>query len=596
MERRFAREFLAELVREPRALKDALLSERARWLRGLRISDREDLLFELEMLLRAVELALERRHVSPDGRALLGRDFAEELRGIRDALHRATLVARRLTLPATEQSFQLRSYLERHAAEEARRPRMAVELTNQRTPDEGLYVLRYQLKALQGLADQLLRQDQVTFRAFDDYAVVAEYAILSNRYFRPPSALDFRTEYDRVGSVRLLDLVKRLSDLRARKALALGFLACFRLLRYLRFIPAAPTALPRRSLLIMLLVRDEAVNVTGYLTTDLRRLTSSAAEAALINSAAEQAAAELRSAVEGVNPVLVGNSVERALLEVARDALSEGAKTAASALAQAVEPNSTAAEIFDGQRARRERAGTLRNELWLFGQLLRDCLDELFPSMKGETTRAFDRLAALQRFLSDFRQVGYHLLRAGDHEPFDRFFSAFEALLNAAPSPARDRHLYLECRRFLTIVERGVALVNRRAELLGVPFDPAAAAVELSRFRDSDTLLETRPGHDPGAPPSPGERPPLHEPLEPTAADDEIAQAMLEMLGVDEKTPEPKTTPIEVEAPSLEPEPPPVPEPEMGARATESVDDDSPDPEDEEMNPEMTRRIWRGSS
>jgi hypothetical protein len=480
---RFAQEFLAELMREPRALRAALLAERARWLRGLKITGREDLLFELELLLRGVELAFAHRHTSFDGRALLGQDFSEEMRAIRDALHRAAMVARRLTMNITEQSFQFRAYLERHSAEESRRQRVTHDLMEQRTPEEALFVLRHHLRALQGIADQLLRQTYVTYQAFDDFAVLGEHTILSNKYFRPPSALEFRTEYDRVGSVRLLELVKRVSEARARKALALGFLAAFRLLRYLRFIPTAPVAAPRRALLTAHLVHDESLAVASYLTNDLPRLVASAAENELILAAAVDAAEHLRNASAQVAATLALRPVERASLDVARDALSEGAKAAASALAQAVEPSSTAAELFDGQRARRERAERLRRDLWLATQLLRACQDDLFPAMKSEQTRAFESVTALARFARDFKQVGYYLLRSGDHEPFDRFFQALEALNTAAPSPARDRHLYLECRRFLGIVERGHALVCRRAELLDSPIDEAAFQADLLRYQ-----------------------------------------------------------------------------------------------------------------
>jgi hypothetical protein len=468
----------------------AVLAERARWLRTLKITGREDLLFELELHLRGIELAFNRRHLAADGRALLGQDFAEEVRSIRDALHRAAMVARRLTLPTTEQSIRFRAYVERHSNEEARRSRITQELHEQRTPEESLYVLRHHLRALQGMADQLLRQTYVTFQAFDDFATLGEHVILSSKYFRPPSALEFRTEYDRVGSVRLLELVKRVSEARARKALALGFLASFRLLRYLRFIPAAPVAAPRRCLLTANLVHDESIAVANYLTVDLPRFAVAAKEHELILAAATDAAEHLRNAAAQVAATLAVRPVERTALDAAREALSEGAKAAASSLAQAVEPGSNAAEIFDGQRARRERAERLRRDLWLSSELLKVTLEDLFPAMKGEQTNAFEAVSALSRFIRDFRQVGYYLLRSGDHEPFDRFFQALDALTTAAPSPARDRHLYLECRRFLTIVERSFALVCRRAELLSTALDEAALRQDLERYRNG---LEPEP-------------------------------------------------------------------------------------------------------
>lgn len=484
---RFAQEFLAELMREPRAFRTALLSERARWLRGLKVGGREELLFELEMHLRALELAFLRRHASIDGRQVLGQDFAEETRAARDTLHRATMVARRLIASGVEHVYQLRAYVERQVAEERRRGRLAAELIEQRTPEESLLLLRQNLRALQGIADQLLRHPFVTFQSWGDFATLGEQVVLGSKYFRPPGALEFRTEYDRVGSVRLLELVRKVDEARARKALALGFLANFRLLRYLRHVPPSPVAAPRRALLTALLIRDEAQAVASYLGTDLPRLAAGAVEAPAIQQAAAQAVEHLRRAINASQAGLSQRPVPRQALEDARNAFVESAKAAAGALAHAVEPSSSASELFDGQRARRDRAERLRRDLWIQGQLIRHCLDGLFPAVKGEPARAYDALAALSRFTREFRQLGYHLLRSGDHEPFDRFFTAFEALANAAESPARDRHLYLECRRFLSLVERSLALVNRRAELLDVPIDVASFEAELRGYQSATT-------------------------------------------------------------------------------------------------------------
>lgn len=486
---RFAQEFLAELMREPRALRSAHLAERARWLRGLKVGGREELLFELEMHLRALEFAFARRHASATGGQVLGQDFAEDVRAARDTIHRASLVARRLTSTGVEQVFQLRAYVERQVVEERHRGRIAAELIEQRTPEESLLLLRQNLRALQGIADQLLRLPFVTFHSWGDFATLGEQVVLGSKYFRPPGALEFRTEYDRVGSVRLLELVRKVGDDRARKALALGFLANFRLLRYLRHIPPVPVAAPRRALLTALLLRDEAQAVASYLTADLPRLSATAPESEAIAHAAQVAAEHLRKAITQSGVALEKRPVLRQALEEARVAFIDGAKAAAGALAHAVEPDSTASELFDGQRARRDRAERLRNDLTVLEKLLRACLEALFPAVKGEPTRAFESIRALVRCSQDFRQLSYHLLRLGDHEAFERFFSALEALANAAPSAARDRHLYIECRRFLSTVERALSLVNRRAELLDVPVNHEFIARESARYETAAQLV-----------------------------------------------------------------------------------------------------------
>lgn len=599
MERRFAREFLADLIREPRALREALLADRSRWLRSLKVNGREELLFELDMLLRALQLGLARRHGGATGKGALGQDFSHELRAVREAFQRAASVSRKLLVPAAEQNFRFRAYLERSVSEESGRPRLTHELAEQRTPDEGLFVLRHQLRALQGMADQLLKQPDVPFRGYDDFSVLAEYSLSSSKYFRPPGALEFRTEYDRVGSVQLLELVKKLGDLRARKAVALGFLACFRLLRYLRFVQASAAVMPRRSVLVLALVRDEMLQVAGYLTTDLKRLTTAAPEAKEIAAAADEAAKVLRAAVTRLPENLNDPKIDRQALNAGRDTLSEAARTAASALALAIEPTSQTADLFDGERSRRDRAERLRKDLWIGSQLLKSALEALLPAMKGEPTRPFARLAALQRFSRDFKQVGYYLLRVGDHDPFDRFFNALEALLNTAPSPARDRHLYLECRRFLTIAERGFALVTRRAELLDAPFTEDRYAADLRRYRSAAGLL------DPSADEElanevlesavadvtaqlPGDASPLDaatDAVPEVLVAEETLDPMLEMLGApsDDSSVDVTFEEVEVSPAPSGPRPPPHP-----------LDADEPEDDDQPPGAESTSRILRG--
>lgn len=588
----FAQEFIAEIMREPRARK-AHLAERARWLRQLEVGGREEVLFELELLLRALERAFERRH-APGGTAPFGRDFADDLRAARNALHRAELLARRLTNPDVERGFHFRGYLERLHAE-ARVPRLTRELIAQRTPEESLYLLRQSLHSLQRLADQLLRLPFVSFACYGDFAALAEQSLLSSRYFRPPSVLEFRSEYDRVGSVHLLELARGVEDERARKALVLAFLASFRLLRQLRFVPATPVALPRRALLVLRLARDEAITIANYVENDLPRLVATSQSASVLAPAGAVAAELLRSAVHRADSAFVKTPLDRDSIEFAREALSEGAKAATAKLAESLDPTTSSAALFDGARVRRERALRLRSELWIFGQLLRSAMEELFPAMKGEPVRAFGHLDRLVRFCDRFRQVGYHLLRRGDHEPFDRFFESIRSLTGAPRSATRDRRLYLDCRRFLLMVERSLALVNRRAELVDLPIDTDAVTAELESFREAsanqpidEALLErlSMTGQTDSMDASTTGSP---EELTPSLVDVESGGEFL--ATGDELDP---VGPVEQSG---------VLEAARTIEELESIDIDDPgdladsapdDDEGEDFQPELTRRIWRG--
>ncbi len=81
-------DFFFELMRESQRGRAPQLAERDRWIRTLELSGREEVLFELEMLLRGLDRFFVLRNLFGDEAAAAERDFREELRAARDALHR----------------------------------------------------------------------------------------------------------------------------------------------------------------------------------------------------------------------------------------------------------------------------------------------------------------------------------------------------------------------------------------------------------------------------------------------------------------------------------------------------------------------------
>src|SRR5207244_8184950 len=117
----------------------------------------------------------------------------------------------------------------------------ALPICEQRTPEESLFLLRSGLVAHQGILDHLLRLDVAPQSLFLDVGRALQHELFVSRYFCPPTALEFRAEYDRVSSVLLLEALRWMDDEKKRKPLALALLAAFRSLRSLRYVPAPPT-------------------------------------------------------------------------------------------------------------------------------------------------------------------------------------------------------------------------------------------------------------------------------------------------------------------------------------------------------------------
>ncbi len=233
--RSFAQDFFFELMRDSQRVRAVYLAERERWIRSLEISGREEILFELEMLLRGIDRFFNLRNLFDDVQPPQDRDWKEELKATRDAVHRSVHLARRLVEERQEQALLFRNFVEGSLGDDRARARLGAEMRDQRTPEESLFLLRTGLAAHQGILDHLLRLDGAPQSLFLDVGRALQHELFVSRYFCPPAALEFRAEYDRIGSVLLLEGLRLLEDEKKRRVFALGLLASFRALAQLDF-------------------------------------------------------------------------------------------------------------------------------------------------------------------------------------------------------------------------------------------------------------------------------------------------------------------------------------------------------------------------
>src|SRR2546421_5503255 len=275
-------------MRDSQRVRSVYLAERERWIRTLEITGREEVLFELEMLLRGIDRFFNLRNLFGEIQPPQDRDWREEMKATRDAVHRSVHLARKLIAERKEQALLFRSFVEGSLADDRARARLGAEMREQRTPEESLFLLRTGLVAHQGILDHLLRLDFAPQTLFLDVGRALQHELFVSRYFCPPAALEFRAEYDRTGSVLLLEGLRLLDDEKKRRAFALGLLASFRALRSLRYVPSPPAAHTRRGLVILALVRRRLHPLVGFLESDLPRLFPGAGAPVVAGKAAVQ--------------------------------------------------------------------------------------------------------------------------------------------------------------------------------------------------------------------------------------------------------------------------------------------------------------------
>jgi hypothetical protein len=472
MDRRsVAQDFFFELMRDSQRVRAVYLAERERWIRTLEISGREEILFELEMLLRGLDRFFNLRNLFGDQPPATERDFRDELKAARDAIHRAVHLSRRLILQRQEQALLFRSFVEGSLADDRARARLGAELREQRTPEESLFLLRSGLIAHQGILDHLLRLDFAPQTLFLDVGRALQHELFVSRYFCPPAALEFRGEYDRVGSVRLLEALRSVGDEKKRRAFALALLAAFRSLRSLRYVPAPPTPHTRRVLVILALVRSELLALIGYLEGDLPRLCATPEGVGHAAQAGRAAATPIREALSQVAPILAAPLTDRKQLDDTRDRLVVATKDAIGAIAFALDEGLDRQSLFEDENARYELSERLRRDLWVFREMCRATALRL----EGPQP-AIGAAEPLRKFATEFRDVGYQLLRHSDRELFDRFLDLLEGWSSkrGESSALRAQRLRDDCRRFAEILDRAFEVVCKRAELAKKPIDAPA--------------------------------------------------------------------------------------------------------------------------
>lgn len=486
---RAPRDFFTELIRSTQGVRVGFFNERERWLRALPVEGREELLFELEMLLRGLERYFNLPHVLVDAHVqpLVVRDFHSELEDVRDAINQAIRLARQLLDPGTDQKLVFRKYVESQLGDDRMRRSFLEQELIQETPQESLFVLRQIFESLRNLVDHLLKLPVCGLGLFNDVGNLALREIVLNRYFRPAGPMEFRVEYDRLRSVPLLEQLAHLTEA-DRRLLSLALLALFRLLHYLRYVDESEEV-ERRVRVLLALVRSEAMSLVGYLRTELVPRASLRQLKATGLRVARDIAKDLDKVAMDL---LAAGDQDPEALSRAGSALTRVLRVQVVAFYEALAPGQLDAErAFEQLTSPQDMAQRLRRDLWVFAQICRTAES----CLRADDGAAADAaLSALRTFLGYFQDVSYQLLRYADFESFDRFSALLTELPGLPEGPAMRTRLAEDLRNFSHVLESTFAAVSRRALLRGSDFDRAEAEALRHRFLPPNQPAAPGPG------------------------------------------------------------------------------------------------------
>jgi hypothetical protein len=511
-----------ELLSRTRSLRQEQRTARDQWFQSLELDDKNDVLFELEVLLKATAcFANPRNHPGPPRRvSIVAQDFRQATSLFRDGIQRAIALARYL-LGARDQSFVFHRYLETVVPEDSARTRLLHEGTQQRSPEDSLVVLRHELTSIGEVLEGTLRAPRVPYRTFYAVLSLAQREVGRNAFFNPLTALEFRPEFDRIRSSQVLDLIRSVPSNEAHRLVALTFLSLFRMLRYVHLLGRLADNEVRahrrwagRAYLVLSVLRSDARALSEYLRQRTGKLLSAGFEQLVFDCGSQDLLGRadglravghrligIRGALEGIAANLqlemrrvfqhelpsldvlrsdtdVASVIQSAILCV-RPALRNALLFLGKSLGVTLDDR----EVFDDQAARRETSERLRRDVWIFAQILRAF------TAKAEQNPADDRWTALtsfqyvREFLTYFRAMGYPVLRVADYPRFDAFLNAMSHLQDTdLLDPNRLENAIDECVAFHSYLQQLFEEISKRNVLAGVLFDRRAAAAALRLY------------------------------------------------------------------------------------------------------------------
>ena len=512
----------ADLLHDSRGLLRDHQQARETWIAQLS-ADRRDDLFELEVLLKGTAcFANPRNHPGRPRRVpVVAQDFREPLALLAQGIKRVSQLAR-ACLGERDKAFVFHRYLETLLPEDSARSRLVHDDTSQATPEGSLFVLRRSFSNLAEVVDGLLRLPRVSFRLFYSTASLAQREVSQNTFFNPLSALEFRPEFDRIGSADVVELIQHVPGEHAQRLVSLTFLSLFRMLRYLKQIEAIAGDLSDplsygagRAYMVLAVLRSDARALASYLRQRSGDQLADSFERDLFRTPAnairdryEQLLSsghrliDVRGAFECVSANLrleLRRAFEHHLLAPDDGAASPGLRDALLAsvgdlrpalqnvvlfLGKSLGTTFEEVRVFDDRTAKRQLSERLRQHVWMFAQIIRAF------AVKARYARGTDDgwgtvsgFQFVREFLAYFRAMGYPLLRASDYPRFEGFVSAMNALQDTdLLDPSELERAIEECEAFYDFLIVLVDQIGRREELRGVDFDKRAAAGALRLY------------------------------------------------------------------------------------------------------------------
>ncbi|MDC3953525.1 hypothetical protein [Polyangium jinanense] len=509
-----------ELLRDSRGLRREQREARDAWFSKLAEKQKDEILFELEILLKGLACFANPRNHPGSGRrqTIVSHDFREQLAHAKDGMARVVQLAR-MMLGERDRAFVFQRYLETVLPEDNSRTRLVYATMAQESPEAALFLLRQAFTNLIETGTAMLRLPRVSYRVFYAHLSITMREITQSAFFNPLSALEFRPEFDRIGSSAVLELMQNVSGEHPHRLVALTFLSLYRMLRYLRLLDAialdhTDRRVAGRAYLVLAVLRSDGRALSNYLrrrsgellaegfSRELGRVGAadiaarhgalvaegqrlSAIKDALLTVSASLRI-ELRRIFEHELPPADAKLTEqdlRARIQGATALLRPAIELCVLFLGRALGATLEEGRVFEDVGVRRGTIARVRQNVWMFAQITRAFTSKLrHADPTSDLWAVPESFGFVRDFLGYFRAMGYPLVVLGDYPRAKDLVASLAALRDAdLLDPTRLDTAARECEAFYDFSIQLFERMSQR-ELAGVPFDRPSAARSLRLY------------------------------------------------------------------------------------------------------------------
>ncbi len=453
-------------------------------------------LVRFETHLKAIErfFNLENHPARSGGPVGLQDNMATEVGVAERQFRRLIQLGRGILNEADANVLAFRTYIESEWVSDSARDALLTEFSDQKTWRDSLFLLLEGLQSLATLAAGLRTARQVSVASFRALAQQFRALMVHNRFFNPMRAHPMFLFAERLTHPVLRRAVAECEtgSLRRALALALSFL-----MRYLRILSWVESGADNREALLdalplLALLRSDFVTLRPYLEKTFSRRF-------MLHEGAAGPEGELRARIDGfcfelqvearkafesfLFDFTQTNNVKRmrGALEAAHGLLTTLLEQAVVSLVAIALPGVSDRDIFPGSTMRHQQSLRLREDLWLFGEVLRHVTKSLLSDAAPDDKR--NAYKGLLDFLTYFEHLSLQLLRFWDRDPFEQFCRDMRALRDERftdPVRCEDIANNFEC--FRVFIETILGLVNLRADLRASHLDEVRARRALLQF------------------------------------------------------------------------------------------------------------------